>query len=64
MRQGGGRRRADGAGPWLNLFVGAAIAVVAVIAALSYGPGPALHRSQIDLSAPQVLAPEAPSPMR
>ena len=64
MRQGSGARQADGAGPWLNLFIGAALAVVAVIAALSYGSGPSLQRTQIDLSAPQVLAPEAPSPMR
>ena len=64
MRRDGATRPENGSGPWLNLFVGAAVAVVAIIAALSYGPGPTLQRLPVDLSAPQVVAPAAPSAMR
>ncbi len=56
-------RPRNGSGPWLNLFIVASLAVVAVIAALSYAPATLAPRQQIDLTAPQIPAPAAPSAM-
>ena len=54
-------RPRTGSGPWLNLFIGASLAVVAVNEALSYAPVPAPGHAHIDLSTPQVPAPAAPN---
>ncbi len=49
--------------PWLGLFTGAVMLVIGVIVALSLGPGPRLGSSDVDLSAPQAIAPAAPNAM-
>ncbi len=59
-----GTKAETGTGPWLALLTGAAAAVVAVIALLSYAPARSLQASQIDLTAPVFSAPAAPSAMR
>ena len=64
MRRDGGTKAETGAGPWLGLFIGAAMTVVAVIAVLSYRPGPPLGPSRIDQTAAPLIAPAAPSTMR
>ncbi|HEY5412615.1 MAG TPA: hypothetical protein VIJ94_17995 [Caulobacteraceae bacterium] len=63
MRQDGIIGSAARSGPWLGLFIGAAMAVIGVIAVLSYGPGRPLQPSQVDLTAPQSPAPAAPDRM-
>ncbi len=61
MIQDGAARPRNGSGPWLGLFMTLALAVVGVIAALSLLPQPPLQQPELDLSAPQVIAPAAPS---
>jgi len=64
MRRDGETRPDSGAGPWFGLLIGVSAAVVVAIVMLSFGPARRLHPSEVDLSAPQVLAPAAPSAMR
>ena len=40
------------------------MAVIGVIAILSYGPGRSLQPSEVDLTAPPASPPAAPNPMR
>ncbi len=64
MIQDGAARPRSGSGAWLGLFLTLSLAVVAVIATLSLLPQPLLQKPEIDLSAPQMIAPAAPTPMR
>ncbi len=64
MIQQGGTVRSGGSGPWLGLFMTLVLAVIAVIAGLSAIPAPSLEPSQVNLDAPQVPAPAAPTAMR
>jgi hypothetical protein len=64
MIQDGAARPRSGSGPWLGLFMTLVLAVIGVITTLSVLPQPLLQKPELDLSAPQVLAPSAPTPMR
>jgi hypothetical protein len=64
MIQDGAARPRSGPRPWLGLYMTLVLAVIGVIAALSLLPQPLLVKPEIDLSAPQILAPAAPTPMR
>jgi hypothetical protein len=64
MIQDGAARPRNGSGAWLGLFMTLVLAVIATITTLSVLPPPLLQKPELDLSAPQILAPGAPTPMR